>query len=113
MTKTVTRVTKRDVSIVHQPRCDACGRMMKSHIEVGGVRLPPIKARIFQLVRDRPNISSREICDEIYETVTERTIGLVRVHVTQMRDMLIGTGVTVRGMPGSGYLVLKEEPVHV
>lgn len=106
MTKTV---TSNNVKITEQPRCETCGRVLSSHIQVGDVRLPPFKARIFQLVQGRPGISNADISGEIYGTVDNRTMGLVRVHVNQLRDMLLGTGVTVRGNQHYGYTI-QDEP---
>lgn len=74
-----------------------------------GVRLPPMKARIFDLIQARPGISGEDLCRLLYESVTPSSLVTTRVHVKQIREMLRGTGVAVLGHSYYGYHVTKEK----
>jgi hypothetical protein len=69
-----------------------------------GIRLTPIKARIFDLVSARPGITARELAGLIYEQVTEATTASTKSHIWQMRDL----GVEIHGQQYAGYHIRKH-----
>jgi hypothetical protein len=73
-----------------------------------GVRLTPLKARIFDLIESRPGITRREICDIVYDSVTEAAVYTVGSHVKQIRDKFLATDIVVRGVPNSGGYWVKK-----
>jgi hypothetical protein len=100
----VTRVTRRSHSVEHF--CPVCHRPSGYLRE--GVRLTKLKARIFDLIEDRPGITNKELCALLYPSVNNDTLTTTRAHIGQIREMLIGSGVTIIGKPGYGYRVEPE-----
>jgi DNA-binding response OmpR family regulator len=70
-----------------------------------GIRLSPLKARIFDLIKDRPGISKKELCEIVYGTVSEARILTIGAHVAQLRDKFEATDLTIRAVQYSGYSI--------
>lgn len=88
---------------ISPPRCPHCGRVMQ-HVRAG-VKMTPIKARIFDLIFDRPGISRAEIAETIFKT-RERT-KTVAAHIWQINELLQSTDVRLRGLSFYGYRVVS------
>jgi Fe2+ or Zn2+ uptake regulation protein len=63
-----------------------------------GVRLTPLKARIFDLIKasSEHGISARELEREIYRGPKQRRPDTIRVHIWQINDLLLDTDVVIR-----------------
>jgi hypothetical protein len=83
--------------------CSHCGQP----IPPTGLRLPPIKARIFETVQRRPDISAEELrcvvwADDVSGGPENRKC--LHVHVAQLNSLLAPHGIMVRSQ-GGGYRV--------
>jgi hypothetical protein len=87
-------------------RCDCCGQI----IPVGrmGVVLSPFKARIFDLIKARPGISRKELCYELYESVTQANLMTTGAHVAQLRQAFSETDILIRARTHHGYRITKR-----
>lgn len=84
--------------------CPVCKRPLARQVAGSTIVFPPLKSRIFYLIKNRPGITTREIADIIYERTDEAALVTVRVHVSQMREMLRdGTDMRIESFAGSGY----------
>jgi hypothetical protein len=63
----------------------------------GGVYLPPLKVKIYDIIRRAPGIPTELIAHKVYGTTSLPHQRLVRVHVSQINDMLAGSGVCISG----------------
>ena len=84
--------------------CPTCGQPVVSI----GLMLPPIKARIFELVRQRPGIDAETLRTLVWENdpaggPEDRKV--LHVHVHQLNDLLRVHRIQVRGSRSSGYRV--------
>lgn len=70
-----------------------------------GVKLSPLKARIFDLIKDRPGISKKELCEIVYGAVSEARILTIGAHVAQLRDKFEATDLDIRAVQYSGYSI--------
>ena len=84
--------------------CQCCGQSIENVRE--GVRLTPLKARIFDLIKARPGITQEELCWIVYGVNAQA--GQIGGHVHQIRNLLKGTGVIVQGVPHNGYSVRER-----
>ena len=84
--------------------CPTCGQPVVSNDLI----LPPIKARIFELVRQRPGIDAETLRTLVWEDDPaggpEDRKGL-HVHVHQLNDLLRVHRIQVRGSRSGGYRV--------
>lgn len=76
-----------------------------------GIRLTPIKAKIFDLVKKQPGVSLKEICWALYESVEESSIRTTKAHLSQIRDKFETTDILIIGVPHMGYK-LEKRPRH-
>ena len=90
--------------------CECCGQPLVDVRE--GVRLSPLKARIFDLIKARPGITKKELCDAIYDTVSEARLFTTGAHIAQIRDKFEATDITIRAVQYHGYRIGKRK-VHV
>lgn len=90
--------------------CECCGQSLQD--VRGGVKLTPLKARIYDLIKGRPGITRKELCELIYGTVSEGRMFTIGSHVKQIRDKFVATDITVRAAPYYGYRIAKRR-VHV
>jgi hypothetical protein len=84
--------------------CPCCGQPMVPTDLV----LPPVKARILELVRRRPGIDAATLRALVW--ANDPTGGpedrkVLHVHVHQLNDLLCVHGIQVRGSRTSGYRV--------
>jgi hypothetical protein len=83
--------------------CPKCGQPLVP----SDLILPPIKARIFELVRQRPGIDAETLRTLIWSNrdggPDNRT--LLHVHVFQLNRRLVPHGLAVRGSRFYGYRV--------
>jgi hypothetical protein len=69
-----------------------------------GLRLPPIKKRIYEAVRRRPGITVQELRDWVWaDDVTDTKC--LHVHVAQLNTLLAPHGIKIRSQ-GGGYQIL-------
>jgi hypothetical protein len=84
--------------------CPACQQV----IAPSGLRLPPIKAKIYDAVRRRPGITAQELRDWVWSDDIDggplTAAKCLHVHVSQLNDLLRARGITVRS-EGGGYFV--------
>lgn len=99
--KDVTRVTRR-----RHAKCPTCNRPFAYLRE--GTYLPQTKARIFDLIRDRPGISSHQLAEMLYERDDEDARSTVRVHISQLRSFLLSTDCRVMSGTALGYWLEME-----
>jgi hypothetical protein len=85
--------------------CSRCGQVLP---EVRfGVRLPPLKARLFDLVERAGayGIATDNLYSALYPDASHR-MSAVKVHVAQINTKLAGTGVRISGA-GGHYRLIK------
>ena len=83
--------------------CPTCGQP----IVPDGLRLPPIKQRILEAVRRRPDISAEELSITVWAedpTGGPEDRKVLHVHVSQLNHLLAPHGIMVRSQ-GGGYRV--------
>jgi hypothetical protein len=87
------------------PLCPQCGQpvVSRSHIS-----LPPVKARIFDLVRRHPGINAEALRSLVWASdpnggPEDRKV--LHVHVNQLNHLLAPHGICVRGSRSFGYRV--------
>jgi hypothetical protein len=77
------------------------------------LRLPPIKARIFALVKRRPGASARELCDWAWRDAIDggplTDTKCLHVHIAQLNRLLAVHGICVRS-EGGGYRIRSVTP---
>lgn len=63
----------------------------------GGVKLPPVKLRIFDAIKlgGDVGLTSREVIQIAYEGKTKPYVETIKSHVCQMNEMLDGTGLRI------------------
>jgi hypothetical protein len=85
--------------------CPSCNQV----IAPIGLRLPPIKQRIYDAVRRRPDITARELRDWVWADDIDggplTDTKCLHVHVAQLNAMLRPHGIMVRSQ-GGGYRIL-------
>jgi|SRR6516162_11699329 hypothetical protein len=92
-----------------QPKiCSQCGQV----IAPKGLRLPRIKARIFDAVQRRPGITAEELrgvvwADDPNGGPEDRKV--LHVHVSQLNQLLVEYGICVRSA-GGGYQIRDMRP---
>lgn len=86
--------------------CPHCQQPM-AHVRAG-VRLTPLKTRIFDLIKSRPGISRKEICWQVYDTVSEAKERTIAAHVVQIRDKFESTDLDIEGVSFEGYKFVKR-----
>jgi hypothetical protein len=74
-----------------------------------GVRLTPLKARIFDLIRTHPGISIREINAIAFDGC--KSDATIKTHVCQINDALVETDVSIKGASGWGYHIVRRKVV--
>ena len=88
--------------------CEFCGKLIQMRV---GVYLPPIKARIFDLIwrSGEEGISSEDILNTVWENPKERAMAVtVKAHVTQINYKIMEAGWKIRGtIPRGGYRLVK------
>jgi hypothetical protein len=89
--------------------CPTCGQP----VVPAGLRLPPIKQRILDAVRDRPGISAEELRTVVWAQdpaggPEDRKV--LHVHVHQLNHLLIPLGIAVRAPKGAGagYRIIPQ-----
>jgi hypothetical protein len=86
--------------------CEKCGTILSDTRE--GVKLTPIKARLYDLIKIHPGVTRAELADFIYPKVTPASTASIGSHVKQLRDLFKDhPKITVLGMSGHGYRVVK------
>jgi hypothetical protein len=82
--------------------CPHCGQP----IAPTGLRLPPIKSRIYEAVRRRPGISAEELRGLVWNGPDggPENIKCLHVHVHQLNNLLAPHGIMVRSQ-GGGYQI--------
>jgi hypothetical protein len=90
--------------------CECCGQTLQDVRE--GIKLTPFKARIFDLIKNRPGITKKELCGLLYETVSNARVLTTGAHVQQIREKFEATDLDIRAVPYSGYRITKRK-VHV
>jgi hypothetical protein len=88
-----------------EKRCPHCGGVM--HIVRFGVPLTGLKARILDLIKSHPGITTREINAAVFNG--RASANTIRTHVHQLNDALCATNVAIRGSSGDGYRLIKIE----
>ena len=86
--------------------CECCGQPLQDVRE--GIRLTPLKARIFDLIKARPGISRKQLCELIYHSVSEASMFTIGSHVKQIREKFDMTTTTIRATPHNGYRIIKQ-----
>lgn len=83
--------------------CPHCGQHMPSNIRYG-VRLSPMKLRMFDAIKRNPGITQRQINDICYpgKKITKNTIS---AHVGQINDLYAHTNIKIVGYQYSGYRI--------
>jgi len=87
----------------HPDICSHCGQV----IPPTGLRLPPIKQRIFDAVQRRPDISAEELRCLVWADDPSggpECRHTIFVHVSQLNDLLAPYGICVRS-EGGGYRI--------
>ena len=87
--------------------CDHCGQPIADVRH--GVKLTPLKARIFDLIKARPGINRKELAYAVYSTVTEAHCYTVGAHVQQINDKMLLSDVKIRAAPYYGYRLYKRK----
>lgn len=82
---------------------------MTEHL-IEGIKLPPLKTRLFEIVKAEPGLSSGEIAKRIYAAATSLSKNAVRTHIKQINVALESTGVRICGYPHGGYRI--ERGLH-
>jgi len=92
--------------------CPTCHRPMPPETRAG-VRLTPLKARIFDVVRRAgvDGISGADINAIIFGG--RASLDTVKAHVWQINDLLEETGIAIRGDGGSFRIVERMMPRHL
>lgn len=86
--------------------CPACGQpTLPLRL---GVRLPPMKMRIFDLIQARPGITNRELCELVYGRVDPAALVSTRAHIGQTRELMMNSGFTIKGISGNGYWLRRS-----
>lgn len=85
--------------------CPHCGSVVAN--KRGGVPMTPLKSRIFDLIQLQPGISNRDLCKLIYESVTPQKMIAIRSHISQIREKLMNSGITVQRSKKWGYRIGK------
>ena len=93
----------------NQPEiCSQCGQV----IAPKGLRLPPIKARIFEVVKRRPGITAQQLRDWVWADDTDggplTDTKCLHVHVAQLNALLRPFGIAVRSQ-GGGYQIRSAQ----
>jgi hypothetical protein len=87
-------------------RCPHCGAALSDVRE--GVKLTPIKAHVFDLIKARPGITRAEIAGAVYLQITPAATASIGSHVKQLRELFRDhPRVSVLGMSGHGYRIVK------
>jgi hypothetical protein len=97
MTTTVIRFLTRTET------CSQCGQP----IAPTGPRLPPIKQRIYEAVRHRPEISAEQLRMIVWDDPSggPECRHTLFVHIHQLNAVLAAHGLEVRGSRSGGYRV--------
>ena len=90
--------------------CECCGQPLQD--VRGGVKLTPMKARIFDLIKARPGITKKELCMAVYDTVSEARILTIGAHVQQLREKFEATNLTIKAVQYSGYRITRAVGGH-
>jgi hypothetical protein len=88
--------------------CPTCQQVIPPE----GLRLPPIKRRIYDAVQRHPDINAEELrclvwADDPNGGPEDRKV--LHVHVSQLNHLLAPHGVMVRSQ-GGGYRILRSAP---
>ena len=88
--------------------CPSCGQT----IAPTGLRLPPIKSRIYEAVQRRPGISADELRAIVWANDCNggaENLKTIHVHVYQLNKLLAPLGIMVRAPfgAGGGYRIRK------
>src|SRR5678815_2001993 len=90
--------------------CYFCGQLLKQ--KRMGVELPPLKARIFDLIKDagEDGILSFDLLAKLpIKSALERRPQTLNVHVNQINAMLAKTGWTIVGLWGRKFLIRQKK----
>ena len=79
--------------------CSHCGQP----IPPTGLRLPPIKQRIYEVVQRHPDISAEELRGLVWANDPNGDRKVLHVHVAQLNQLLAPLGLMVRS--GGGYRI--------
>ena len=88
--------------------CSHCGQP----IPPKGLRLPPIKQRIYDAVKRRPGITAQELRDWVWADDPNggpESRKVLHVHVSQLNHLLAPLGIMVRSQ-GGGYRIRSVTP---
>jgi hypothetical protein len=88
-----------------EERCSHCGGV--KHAIRFGVPLTALKARILDLIRTHPGITTQKINAIVFDG--RASANTVRAHIHQINDALAETEVAIRGSSGDGYRLIKVE----
>lgn len=91
-------------------RCPHCQQVLPE-VRVG-VRLPPLKARIFDLVLrgGEDGITARDVLEIVYAELEGPSAKTVHVHVFQINELIEDSGYRIVGRrgPGSVYRLVNK-----
>lgn len=90
--------------------CYFCGQLLKQ--KRMGVELPPLKARIFDVVRKSgiDGILSADLMEACpIKSSPERRLQTLNVHINQINAKLAKTGWTIIGKDGRKYLIKQKK----
>jgi hypothetical protein len=79
------------------------------------LHLSPVKQRIFEAVRARPGISSRELRDVVWADHLNggpEDPKNLHVHISQMNHQLVAHGLRIRGSRRDGYRLISHDTQH-
>lgn len=87
-----------------QPVCESCGQPVLMRSE--SPPLPPIKQRIFDVVKRRPGINAEELRCFVWDDPSggPENRKVLHVHVAQLNQLLAPLGIMVRSQ-GGGYQI--------
>lgn len=66
-------------------------------LERGGVYLPALKGKIFDIIRKHAGISTEDLAQKVYGSTGLRVRVRLRVHIAQINDLLAGSDMSISG----------------
>lgn len=78
--------------------CPECHQPMSNVVH--GIRLPVFKAALFKHIEKRPDWSGQELASYF-----DKSDACIRSHIWQINDLLMDTGISIRGGSKFGYSI--------
>jgi len=88
---------------VNEQCCPHCGQSMR-HVRYG-VRINPMQARIFDLVKSRPGIGTRELVEAVYGFHEVKKHRVITSRIAEMNGLFAATDIRVAARPKQGYRI--------